>query len=688
MLASDMTSEERATPSRGGAVALSRHARAMAQPVARKLAPALAAGAVATGAKGVAKGEAASAHAPAKTKQPVLAEASEKLVEAFALLGISAESPTRVRALRAFADAVAPSASVLTTEADAAWARETCFGVIDKPHVPSTPPRTKSLDSDEFHTPTGSPTTTSPTAWTSPIALPEDSAARSPVAARSAPPSPVAVSADAAPPSPSEAASSAVSSPSAVPSSPEVVVRNVRRPAAGRVIESDAESDAAEATAVSPPADSPAIAVRPVRRTGAAVKIVDSDADDEIHAAPVSNRDPASTAPPMPAAASARKIVIDDDSDGGADEVVVLSSPEVMVRSVRRAGAPPVILDSDSDDDEVEGCAPPRPAPSNTRADADALTAATNVPARVRRSRKPSEAVSHFLDLEADGASERSSDEATDEGENDGYESSFIDDNDEDDWSPSKSASEGDSSEGPSPPRWRMSPDARPTKRGAPSDNRRGVSSVPVPPPPEPVLTGAAFHARRASLTKEWYRVLNAAAFGGALPADLEIEWSNSLLRTAGTTTMFVKLARRVATVQLSEKVLTDEGRLQQTLAHELCHAAAWIVDGVAKPPHGVVFRKWARRVESNALAVRTAAKESGLRPWDAGMNVETCHSYEIMYKYRWQCISCEKVYGRHSKSIDVNTALCGCCGSGLRALGTFKADGTPSRAPVSRRRP
>ena len=29
--------------------------------------------------------------------------------------------------------------------------------------------------------------------------------------------------------------------------------------------------------------------------------------------------------------------------------------------------------------------------------------------------------------------------------------------------------------------------------------------------------------------------------------------------------------------------------RLRRTLVHELCHVAAWLLDHVAKPPHGEV---------------------------------------------------------------------------------------------------
>ena len=39
----------------------------------------------------------------------------------------------------------------------------------------------------------------------------------------------------------------------------------------------------------------------------------------------------------------------------------------------------------------------------------------------------------------------------------------------------------------------------------------------------------------------------------------------------------------RVATIELSTKVIDDEERLRSTLLHEMCHAAQWLVDGVHK---------------------------------------------------------------------------------------------------------
>lgn len=43
-------------------------------------------------------------------------------------------------------------------------------------------------------------------------------------------------------------------------------------------------------------------------------------------------------------------------------------------------------------------------------------------------------------------------------------------------------------------------------------------------------------------------------------------------------------------------------------------------------------------------------------------MEVTTKHSYEIDYKYIWQCVECETEYKRHSKSIDITKHRCGRC--------------------------
>ncbi|CBJ26687.1 conserved unknown protein [Ectocarpus siliculosus] len=201
-------------------------------------------------------------------------------------------------------------------------------------------------------------------------------------------------------------------------------------------------------------------------------------------------------------------------------------------------------------------------------------------------------------------------------------------------------------------------------------------------------LTGAAFSRARDSLTAKYFAEFNEGAFGGAL-SDVKVAWSARLSTTAGVT----KSLRRVnpsgedyaylSTVELSTKVLDSEDKLQQqTLLHELCHAAAWVVDHKSNPPHGEHFWAWANRAKAA----------------HPGVPITTCHSYAINYKYRYTCVGaslaggggsgcddeaglsggrgCGAVIGRHSKSIDVARQVCGRCKGRLVLFGTHGTDG------------
>ena len=144
------------------------------------------------------------------------------------------------------------------------------------------------------------------------------------------------------------------------------------------------------------------------------------------------------------------------------------------------------------------------------------------------------------------------------------------------------------------------------------------------------------------------------------------IKWSNRLRTTAGRAHLMLRTVppiqggkklspkglqdpiephqrppqgdHRIAIVELSTKVVDDEVRLQTTLLHELCHVAAWIVDGNVKPPHGPCFQKW--------VAIVTNAIQPTIP-------IPTKHNFEIHYKYSWECTntSCsDTLIKRHSQ--------------------------------------
>ena len=181
------------------------------------------------------------------------------------------------------------------------------------------------------------------------------------------------------------------------------------------------------------------------------------------------------------------------------------------------------------------------------------------------------------------------------------------------------------------------------------------------------------------------FREYNDSVFGGQLPLALPAVWSARLRKTAGLTytQQWVVGGRDVpqpeyaggtiapsadgvvrgSRIELSVKVLESPSRLAATLLHEMCHAAAWLVDGVRKPPHGAAFKAW-------------AAKASRKYP---DRTVTTCHTYAITYRFRYACgggggasaaaAACGASWGRHSRSIDTTTARCGRCGGAIVLL-------------------
>jgi predicted SprT family Zn-dependent metalloprotease len=109
---------------------------------------------------------------------------------------------------------------------------------------------------------------------------------------------------------------------------------------------------------------------------------------------------------------------------------------------------------------------------------------------------------------------------------------------------------------------------------------------------------------------------------------------------------------RHHASIELAEKVIDDDERLLNVIAHEFCHLANFMVSGIRDRPHGREFREWGAKV----------SKLFGHR----GVKVTTKHSYEIDYKYIWTCLECAQEYKRHSKSIDPKKHKCGICKSEL----------------------
>ena len=175
------------------------------------------------------------------------------------------------------------------------------------------------------------------------------------------------------------------------------------------------------------------------------------------------------------------------------------------------------------------------------------------------------------------------------------------------------------------------------------------IGSVPRKPDATKQPSKGNFRKNRDKLTAEAFAEFNELVFNHKLSV-VTVTWSNKLRTTAGLTRCKKERGNstRHATIELSMKVIDEHHRLRHTLLHEMCHAAQWLVDDKINPPHGVLFKKWANHAMDKIQ----------------GAIVTTTHNYAIQYKHAWSCTTekCGALFQRQSKSIDVNTQVCGKC--------------------------
>lgn len=137
-----------------------------------------------------------------------------------------------------------------------------------------------------------------------------------------------------------------------------------------------------------------------------------------------------------------------------------------------------------------------------------------------------------------------------------------------------------------------------------------------------------------------WNKKLNSTA-GRA-------NWRKECIKTTHSDGTVDRKYRHIANIELAEKVIDDSDRLINVLAHEFCHLANFMVSGIKDNPHGKEFKEWAKKCSYHFS--------------DRNVVVTTKHSYDIAYKYMWECTSCRYEYKRHSKSIDPRKHTCGAC--------------------------
>ncbi|ORY90850.1 SprT-like family-domain-containing protein [Leucosporidium creatinivorum] len=414
------------------------------------------------------------------------------------------------------------------------------------------------------------------------------------------------------------------------------------------------------------------------------ISILDSDSDSSSDSEHVVSK-PRHTQPSRQkeVAEEAEVVTVDDeDSDGPQSKSTKAQTKELVVTlpSERSMGGTPIRRRSETpeeqvlfgEDDPNEGVLTYEPTPRSRKPVKLPSAAGKNFPSSPSRTpgkaRKPVGPSKRSVSIDLTGSSDSDSEEV-----------------------PKASTNRPPTILFP-PPRGPPKPRLTPTPAATPTATpKRSSKSAPSTPSRKTASTTLLTDAQRESLPLKLIVELDRAVFrrswsggkcndgpgeatGVGLPSGIEVRWNKKLRNTAGRASWKrVKTGgttTHITSIDLATKVTDTEEKLRHTLAHELCHIAAWVLSGEIKPPHGDAFKLWAKRI----MSVRS------------DITITTTHSYEISYKFRWQCqnTSCAKIFSRHSRSIDPGTQGCP-CGSRLTEI---DADGQPKivrRTPAKR---
>ena len=330
--------------------------------------------------------------------------------------------------------------------------------------------------------------------------------------------------------------------------------------------------------------------------------------------------------------------------------------------------------DGESDDDKV------RRSSASNFATPTSKTTANNVAAKVKEDDKEEVII---LSDDTDDFNAAASESIDDDSSEYAEDSFVVSDGDSDSSSNNGSSSDDDVQV--------VSPTINTKKKGGavpPKGKKKKKTPAPQPPrkqktksqPQKQDVSRTTFARKREQYTTSTFAEFNTKVFNGSL-SSVEVVWSRRLNTTAGLTRLkrigTSDTMRRIATIELSTKILDNLERLRATLLHEMCHAAAWLVDGVHKPPHGKVFKKWAnhsmRRIQD--------------------VEVTTTHDYVIRFKFAWKCqnAACGSIIKRHSRSVDPNKHCCGSCKGRLTEIevpGSKNDVATVGHTPKKKRAP
>lgn len=147
---------------------------------------------------------------------------------------------------------------------------------------------------------------------------------------------------------------------------------------------------------------------------------------------------------------------------------------------------------------------------------------------------------------------------------------------------------------------------------------------------PEYRLYRDNYKKAKYDLAKKLFSYFNEKVFENQIPGDTLLEWNERMRGTAGfcyckKITKRTGEVTRTARIVLASKILDSADRLRDTLLHEMCHAATWIVNEVSDG-HGQFWKAWANKA---------------MRKFPELPPVRRCHDYAVKTKFTYKCVSC-----------------------------------------------
>jgi len=132
----------------------------------------------------------------------------------------------------------------------------------------------------------------------------------------------------------------------------------------------------------------------------------------------------------------------------------------------------------------------------------------------------------------------------------------------------------------------------------------------------------------------------NEKLFDGQLPMGcVKCSWGRGMKGNAGKTKYHTKTG--FCEVELNKGLLDTGDKIDNTLVHELCHVAVFLIDCDPNGGHGSVWKKWVDQVQKKAEA-------NGVK-----ISIEQYHHYRVSYPFTYICLStyrkernCKVIYG------------------------------------------